>query len=169
MRELARLAVAAFLMLAATACGSTQAQPQGASNPPRFRLQEATIQDIHAAYKAGTLTARQLTQLYLNRIQAYDKQGPRINSIITINPKALEDADRLDATMKASGFVGPLHGIPVIVKDQADTLGMPMTMGSVMLKDYYPARDAFAVAKIRQAGAVILGKSTLGEWGGGDT
>ena len=169
MRDTARLAFAGSLLLAVAACGSPGAQPQSPSNPPRFHLQEATIQDIHAAYKAGTLTARQLTQLYLDRIQAYDKQGPKINSIITVNPKALEDADRLDAALKASGFVGALHGIPVIVKDQADTQGMPMTMGSVMLRDYYPARDAFAVAKLRQAGAIILGKSTLGEWGGGDT
>jgi Asp-tRNA(Asn)/Glu-tRNA(Gln) amidotransferase A subunit family amidase len=168
-RDAARLAVAALLLLSAPACRSTEAEPEGAGAAPAFHLQEATIQDIHAAYKAGTLTARQLTQLYLNRIEAYDKQGPRLNSIITLNPKALEDADKLDAAMKASGFVGPLHGIPVIVKDQADTQGMPMTMGSIMLKDYYPARDAFAVGKVRQAGAIILGKSTLGEWGGGDT
>jgi Asp-tRNA(Asn)/Glu-tRNA(Gln) amidotransferase A subunit family amidase len=167
MRYLTILAFAALLS-AAAACGSTEAQ-QRTAGAPRFHLQDATIKDVHAAYKAGTLTARQLTQLYLNRIQAYDKQGPTINSIITVNPKALEDADRLDSALKASGFAGPLHGIPVIVKDQADAQGMPMTMGSVMLKDYYPARDAFVVAKLRQAGAIILGKSTLGEWGGGDT
>lgn len=155
------------LLTAATACGRSEAQNE--SSPAPFHLQEATIADIHAAYRSGSLTARRLTQLYLNRIEAYDKQGPRINSIITLNPKALEDADRLDAAVKTSGFVGPLHGIPLVVKDQADAQGMPMTMGSVMLKDYYPARDAFVVAKLRQAGAIIVGKSTLGEWGGGDT
>lgn len=168
MRYTTILALAA-LLTAAPACGRSEAQNQGQAPQRLFHLQEATIQDIHSAYKTGALTARRLTELYLNRIQAYDKQGPKLNSIITLNPKALEDAERLDAAFKTSGFVGPLHGIPVIVKDQADTLGMPMTMGSVMLKDYYPARDAFAVAKLRQAGAIILGKSTLGEWGGGDT
>jgi amidase len=158
------------ILAAASACSRGEAQNRALSEAATsFHLQEATIEDIHTAYRSGRLTAHQLTQLYLNRIQAYDKQGPKINSIITLNPKALEDADRLDAAFKASGLVGPLHGIPVIVKDQADAQGMPMTMGSILLKDYYPARDAFAVAKLRQAGAVIMGKSTLGEWGGGDT
>ena len=76
-----------------------------------FQIVEATIDDIHAAYKSGRLTARQLVQGYLDRINAYDKGGPNINSIITLNPRALDDADRLDAAFKTSGFVGPLHGI----------------------------------------------------------
>ncbi|MBI4461248.1 MAG: amidase, partial [Acidobacteria bacterium] len=99
----------------------------------------------------------------------YDKKGPAINSIITLNSKALQEADRLDAAFKSSGFVGPLHGIPVLIKDQVDTAGMPTTLGSTVLKDYYPSNDAFVVAKLKKAGAIIMGKTTLGEFGGGDT
>ena len=134
-----------------------------------FRLLEATIEDIQRAYQAGQLTARQLVQMYLDRIHAYDQKGPALNAIITINPAALEEADRLDASLRSSGFVGPLHGIPVILKDQADAVGMPTTLGSVLLKDYYPDRDAFVVEKLKKAGAIIIAKATLGELGGGDT
>ena len=150
-----------FLLSFVLGCNRSQSQP--------FRLLEASIEDIHNAYQSGELTSRQLVQLYLDRIEAYDKNGPTINSIITVNPRALEEADELDAAFSASGFVGPLHGIPVIVKDQADAQDMPTTMGSLLLKDYFPEKDAFAVEKLREAGAIILGKSTLGEWGGGDT
>ena len=108
-------------------------------------------------------------QTYLDRIEAYNKQGPAINAIITLNATALEEADRLDAAFKAGGFVGPLHGIPIIIKDQADAKGMPTTLGSVLFKDYYPDRDAFVVEKLKKAGAIILAKATLGEFGGGDT
>ncbi len=138
------------------------------SNAP-FNVVEATIEDIHAAYKSGQLTCRQLIQMYLDRIEAFDKKGPAINAIITINSDALEEADRLDAAYKASGPVGPLHGIPVIVKDQADVKGMPTTLGSVLFKNYYPDRDSFVAEKLKNAGAVILAKATLGELGGGDT
>jgi Asp-tRNA(Asn)/Glu-tRNA(Gln) amidotransferase A subunit family amidase len=134
-----------------------------------FRLLEATIDDIHSAYQSGQLTAHQLVQLYLDRIEAHNKKGPAINAIITLNSKALEEADLLDATFKNTGLVGPLHGIPVIVKDQADIKGMPTTLGSVLFKDYYPDRDSFVVEKLKKAGAIILAKATLGELGGGDT
>jgi amidase len=134
-----------------------------------FNILEATIDDIHAAYKSGSLTCRQLVQTYLDRIEAFDKQGPKINALITINADALKEADRLDAAYKASGPVGPLHGIAVIVKDQADVKGMPTTLGSVLFKDYFPDRDSFVAEKLRKAGAIILGKATLGELGGGDT
>jgi Asp-tRNA(Asn)/Glu-tRNA(Gln) amidotransferase A subunit family amidase len=130
---------------------------------------ETTIDEIHAAYKSGQLTARQLVQAYLDRIEAYDKKGPAINAIITVNPKALEEADRLDAAFKASGFVGPLHGIPVVVKDQADAQGMPTTLGSLLFKNYYPDRDCFVVERLKKVGAIVLAKTTLGELGGGDT
>jgi Asp-tRNA(Asn)/Glu-tRNA(Gln) amidotransferase A subunit family amidase len=141
--------------------GWSQARP--------FRLLEATIEDIHNAYESNRLTSRQLVQLYLDRIEAYDQKGPTINSIITLRPQALEEADKLDAALKATGFVGPLHGIPVIIKDQVDVQGTPTTLGSVLLKDYYPDKDAFVVDKLRKAGAIILAKATLGEFGGGDT
>jgi amidase len=134
-----------------------------------FNVVEATIDDIHAAYKSGDLTCRQLVQIYLDRIEAFDKKGPSINAIITVNGDALKEADRLDAAYKSSGPVGPLHGIPVIMKDQADVKGMPTTLGSLLFKDYFPDRDSFVAEKLRNAGAVILGKATLGELGGGDT
>lgn len=134
-----------------------------------FRVVEATIDDIQAAYKSGQLTCRQLVQMYLERIEAYDKKGPKINSIITVNPKALEEADRLDAAFRASGFVGPLHGIPVILKDQVDTQGMPTTLGSILFKDFRPDKDAVVVEKLKKAGAVILAKATLAEFVAGDT
>ena len=134
-----------------------------------FNVLETTVADIHAAYKAGTLTARQLVQTYLDRIDAYDKKGPAINSIISLNSTALEEADRLDAAFKTSGFVGPLHGIPVIMKDQADLAGLPTTLGSVLFKDYMPERDCFVAAQLKKAGVIFIGKATLGELGGGDT
>ena len=141
--------------------------PKGNTAP--FQVMETSIDDIHAAYKSGRLTARQLTQAYLNRIDAYNKQGPAINAIITLNPEALEDADRLDAAYRSSGFVGPLHGIPVLVKDEIDVAGLPTTLGSVVFRDYRPTRDSFVVEKLRKAGAIIMGKTTLGEFALGDT
>jgi Asp-tRNA(Asn)/Glu-tRNA(Gln) amidotransferase A subunit family amidase len=134
-----------------------------------FNVVETTIDEIHAAIKAGSLTVRQLVQLYLDRIAAYDKKGPAINALISINPHALDDADALDQAFARSGFVGPLHGIPVIIKDQADVKGMPTTMGSALFEGYMPNRDGFTVAKLRKAGVVFLAKSTLGELGAGDT
>jgi amidase len=134
-----------------------------------FNLLETTIDEIHKAYKSGQLTTRQLVQMYLDRIETHDQTGPTINAIITLNAQALEAADGLDAAFKAAGFVGPLHGIPVVVKDQADVAGMPTTLGSVVFKHYYPERDCFVVEHLRRAGALILGKTTLGELGGGDT
>ena len=134
-----------------------------------FRILEATIDDIQSAYKSGKLTVRQLVQMYLDRLEEYDQKGPTINAIITLNAEALKEADRLDAAFKASGTVGPLHGIPVIIKDQFDAKGMPTTLGSVLFKDYYPDRDAFVTERLKKAGAIILAKATLGELGGGDT
>lgn len=134
-----------------------------------FEIIEASVDDIQDAYKADRLSARELVRRYLDRIDAYDKKGPAINSIITLNPSALEDADRLDKAMRASGPVGPLHGIPVIIKDQIDAKGTPTTLGATPLKDYYPDRDAFIVERMRKAGAIVLAKSALGELGGGDT
>ena len=134
-----------------------------------FNILETTIEQVHAAFKSGELTCRQLVQMYLDRIEAYDKQGPAINAIISLNPGALQEAERLDSAFKVAGFFGPLHGIPIIMKDQGDATPMPTTLGSVLFKDYYPDRDAFVVDKLKKAGAIILAKATLGELGGGDT
>ncbi len=134
-----------------------------------FEIVETTIADILAAYQSGSLSARQLVQMYLDRIEAYDKKGPAINAVISLNPRALEEADRLDAAYASSGFVGPLHGIPLVMKDQGDVAEMPTTLGSVLFRDHMPGRDAFVVARLKQAGAIFIGKTTLGELGGGDT
>ncbi len=134
-----------------------------------FEIVEATIESIHGAFRSGHLTARQLVQCYLDRIEAYDKQGPALNAVISLAPGVLEEADRLDEIYRTRGAIGPLHGIPVIMKDQGDVKGLPTTMGSVLFKDFNPDRDAFVVDKLRKAGAIILGKATLGELGGGDT
>ena len=150
--------VVAVMLFALSAASGTPCHAQGRNGA--FQPMETTIEDIHIAFKSG-LTARRLVQAYLDRIAAYDKQGPTINSIITLNDHALEDADRLDAAYKASGPIGPLHGIPVLVKDEIDTAGMPTTLGTQVFKDYRPPRDAFAIEKLREAGAIILGKLTI--------
>src|SRR5215470_17877285 len=111
------------------------AHAQNTASAP-FRIVEATIDDIHMAFRSGRLTARQLVQGYLDRINAYDKQGPSINCIITINPGALAEADKLDEAFRISGLVGPLHGVTILVKDEVDTAGMPTTLGTVVFKDY---------------------------------
>lgn len=143
----------------------------GIPNAHALEIEEASIADIEAAYRDGELTAHQVVAAYLARIDAYDKQGPYINSIINLNPKALEEADKLDAVLKATGKpVGPLHGIPVLIKDCIDAQGMPMTAGFQGWKNYYPPSDAPLVARIKAAGGIILGKASLSEFtnGGGD-
>jgi amidase len=159
-----RAIASAALLLCAPAIYAESGKMKSGS----FQLMETTIDQVHAAFKSGKLTSHQLVQDYLDRINAFDKQGPNINCVITINPKAMEEADKLDAAYKASGFIGPLHGIPILVKDQVDAVGMPTTLGSVVFKDYNPPLDSFVVAKLKKAGAIILGKTTLGEFGGGD-
>jgi Asp-tRNA(Asn)/Glu-tRNA(Gln) amidotransferase A subunit family amidase len=145
--------------------GPAHAQTTSASP---FQIVEASIDDIHTAFRSGRLTARQLVQSYLDRINAYDRQGPNINSVITTNPNALAEADRLDAAFRTSGLIGPLHGIAILVKDEIDTAGMPTTLGTVVFKDYRPPKDAFVIDKLRKAGAIILGKATLSEFAAGD-
>ncbi|PLS85786.1 MAG: amidase [Actinobacteria bacterium] len=133
-----------------------------AVNSRPFRLQEATIADIHSAYSSGALTCRKLVEMYLHRIEAYDEAGPELNSIVTINPGALEEAEALDRSFGETGaFVGPLHGVPVLVKDQAETEGITTTFGSVAFSDYVPEEDATTVRRLREAGAVILAKTLL--------
>jgi Asp-tRNA(Asn)/Glu-tRNA(Gln) amidotransferase A subunit family amidase len=162
---------AAVLYTAIDALGLAYSQMRSRTDKAAasFQIIETSIDDIHAAMKAGRLTSHQLVQLYLDRIDAYDKRGPNINSIITLNPQALAEADKLDAQYKVSGFAGPLHGIPVLVKDEIDAAGMPTTLGTVVFKDYRPTRDSFVVERLRKAGAIILGKTTLSEYAAGDT
>ena len=129
-----------------------------------FNLNEATVSDINAAFDAGALTSKDLTQLYLNRIDAYDDQGPSLNSIITINPNALQTAAALDQERQLTGSRSPLHGIPVILKDNYDTFDLPTTAGALALEGFTPTSDGFQVQKLREAGAIILGKANLSEF-----
>ncbi len=129
-----------------------------------FDPYETSITEIHEAMAAGEVTARQLVEYYLARIEAYDKQGPAINSIITINPNALQRADELDRAYRRDGLTGVLHGIPMIVKDNYDTADMPTSAGSLALKNSVPPDDAFQVQRIREAGAIIIAKSNLFEF-----
>src|SRR5215211_6587669 len=133
-----------------------------------FKLEETTIADVHAAMRDGKLTARRLVEMYLARIDAYDKKGPALNAVILVNPKALQVADDLDAKFKASGPVGPLHGIPVLLKDNVNTADMPTTGGSLTLQGYVSPDDATIVKKLKEAGAIIIAKTNLHEfavWG----
>ncbi len=138
------------------------------STRTNFDLTETSVAEIHAGYRSGALTARALVEAYLERIEAFDRAGPKINALISLNPKALDEADRLDAALKSSGLVGPMHGVVVVIKDQADVAEMPTTLGSVLFKDHWPRRDCFVAAKLKAAGAIILGKAALGELGAGD-
>ena len=119
-------------------------------------LDSATIADINAAFQSGTLTAEKLVQLCLARIQTYDREGPSLHAIMKLNPKAIETARALDAERKAKGPRSPLHGIPVVLKDNYNTADMPTTGGSVLLEGSIPPADAFLVKKLRDAGAIVL-------------
>ncbi len=133
-----------------------------------FQVVEATIADIQAAYLEGKTSAREVTQAHLDRIAAYDRNGPALGAIVVTNEKALADADALDAQLKATGkLVGPMHGIPVLVKDNFDVAGLQTTGGSSSLIGWVPSVDSTLVAKLRAAGAIILAKSTMSEWARG--
>ena len=132
-----------------------------------IKIENATIADLQSAFQKGTLTAEKLTELYLARIAAYDKQGPAINTVITLNPKALAEAKALDAERKAGKVRGPLHGVPIVLKDNYDTFDLPTTAGSQLLEGSIPPDDAYVVKKLRDAGAIILAKVNLSEWAGG--
>lgn len=129
-----------------------------------FDLQTATIFDIQDAMAAEALTSEALVQLYLDRIAAYDDAGPAINALITINPNALEEAIALDEARARGEMMGPLHGIPIILKDNYDTADMPTTAGSDVLAEAIPPDDAFVVQRLREAGAIILGKANMSEF-----
>ena len=128
-----------------------------------FSIQEATIGDIHAAFQSGTLTCRKLVEIYLERIEKYDKSR-RLNAIVVVNPNALITADELDAEFRETGRLRPLHGIPVIVKDNYETYDLQTTGGSIALEGFIPPDDAYQVRKLREAGAIVLAKSNMGEW-----
>ena len=131
-------------------------------------LESSTIGSIHDAMVKGDLTCRQLVQMYLDRIAQFDQKSAKLNSVILINPNALEIADKLDRQFKESGFIGSLHGIPVLLKDNVNTGDMPTTAGSLSLEGVIPEEDAFLAKRLKDAGAIIIAKVNLHEfavWG----
>ncbi|AWB46494.1 amidase [Paenibacillus sp. CAA11] len=132
-----------------------------------FELNEATIADIQQAVSQGKLTYKELTQMYLDRISKYDDQGVKLSAVISLNPKALEEAEKKDQERKENGVRGPLHGIPILVKDNYATADMPTTAGCLCLKDSVPSQDAEMIRKLKEAGAIILGKTNLDEFASG--
>src|ERR1700754_2243566 len=139
---------ACIAVLTAALLGS--AAPASAKQVP---FDQATIAELEAAMAKGTLTAEKLMDLCLARIKAYDRAGPKLHAVITLNPKAMEQAKALDAERKAGKVRGPLHGIPVVLKDNYDTVEMQTTGGSVLLEGSIPPDDAYMVKRLRDAGA----------------
>jgi len=148
-----RLGILAVLFLAGSEASAQNLQ-----------LLEATIDDVHRAFSAGQLTCRALVEFYLDRIEAYDDSDPGLNAIQSVNGQALEIADQLDAAFDASGLVGPLHCVPVLLKDQVETSDMPTTYGSAVFTGFVSGRDATIVTRMKQAGAIILAKTNMGEF-----
>jgi Asp-tRNA(Asn)/Glu-tRNA(Gln) amidotransferase A subunit family amidase len=142
---------------------SLAAQPS-AQTPPPFEVHEATIAQIHSAMTAGRLTCRGLVEQYLKRIDMFDKNGPALNAIVVTNADALKQADALDQRFKQGGMTGPLHCIPMIVKDNFETIGLQSANGSLALAGFISDKDAFQVRKIKEAGAIVLAKSNMAEW-----
>jgi Asp-tRNA(Asn)/Glu-tRNA(Gln) amidotransferase A subunit family amidase len=158
----------AFVLAAATL--AAQAPHVGLIGPlpaaapaSTFDVTEKTIVQLLAAQRIGTVTSHDLVEKYLARIKAYDQDGPRLTAMVALNPKALEQADALDAERRAGRVRGPLHGIPIVVKDNYATADMPTTAGSLALAGFETGRDAFMVKKLRDAGAVVIGKTNLHE------
>ena len=149
----------------ALAAARELASDSPASTIKPFELDELTISDLQDGMKSGRFSARSLVEKYSNRIDEIDKHGPAINSVIELNPDALSIAEGLDQERKVNGARGPLHGVPVLIKDNIDTADRMMTTaGSLALVGSKPARDSFVAEKLRAAGAVILGKTNLSEW-----
>ena len=138
--------------------------PIAAQPPPSFRIEETTIAEIQSAFRDGSLTCRSLVERYLARIDAHDKQGAALNAIVMTNPEVLKTADDLDRRFRQSGPVGPMHCVPVLVKDNYETADMPTTAGSLSLKGMMTGADAFIVKRLRDAGAVMIAKSNMAEF-----
>src|SRR5688572_20581728 len=156
-----------IISMSVTVLGAVLALASAPTQAARIPLATATVADLNAAFESGKLTSEQLVKLYLARIEAYDERGPKINAVITLNPKALEIARALDKERKQKGPRSPLHGIPIVLKDNFDTFDLPTTGGSLMLEGSMPPDDAFVVKKLRDAGAIILAKVNLSEFASG--
>jgi amidase len=162
-----------FLQTTAASCAVTITNPvssfavevAASSAPPAFELDELTISDLQQALQSGKFTSKQLVEKYSDRINDVDKKGPTLSSVIEMNPDAERIASDLDRERKEKGPRGPLHGIPILLKDNIDTQDRMMTTaGSLALVGSRPLRDAFVAQKLREAGAVVLGKTNLSEW-----
>ncbi len=162
MRALVVVLVSWFAGVAGTPVPGSQA-----TTPSAFDVTEKSIRELQAVLTDGTATSRQLVEGYLARIAAYDQAGPHLNAFITINPRALETADALDRERRERGPRGPLHGIPLAIKDNFDTVDLPTTGGSLALATNRPVRDAFQVERLRAAGAIVIGKTNLHELAAG--
>ncbi len=156
-------ALATAMLLHPLSLAGQQPAASATPTPPAFDVVEASIADVHAALANGRITCHGLVADYLARIDAYDKNGPAINAIIMVNPDALAVADSLDGVAKRGAPLGPLHCVPMIVKDNYQTRGLQTTAGSLAFKGFVPDQDAFVVARIRAAGAVILAKANMAE------
>lgn len=155
------------LMLACHAALAAAAPGEATNNttaPAALVLEETDVATLQSQLSGGKLTSHQLTQAYLERIAALDDAGPMLNAVIDINPDALKEADARDKERKAGKVRGPMHGIPVLLKDNIDVTPMVNSAGSLALANNYPRADAFLVRKLREAGAVVLGKTNLSEW-----
>jgi len=133
-------------------------------NIPNFQPMETTIAEVQSAMTAGVLTSEQLTAWYLERIDAYDQLGPALNAIAAINEQALDDARQLDAERTTQGARGPLHGVPVLLKDNYETAGLQTAAGSILLRDWQPPSDGYLVRRLKEAGAVVLAKTNMHEF-----
>jgi amidase len=157
-----RMRIRGFVFIALLAVAVVSAQTPA---PPRFDLEEATIAALQQRMQSGQDTSRSLVEKYIARIEAVDRSGPMLHSVLELNPDALAIADALDAERKSRGPRGPLHGVPILIKDNIATADKMMTTaGSLALAGTKPPRDAFIVERLREAGAVILGKTNLSEW-----
>jgi amidase len=162
--------IVVFLALLVSSCApreaanSESAAAATTTQSAALDVVELSAADARDRMAAGTITSRALTQAYLDRIAKIDDAGPRLGAVIDLNPAALNDADALDAERKAGKVRGPLHGIAVLIKDNVDIAGMVNSAGSLALAENRPKQDAFIVARLRAAGAVILGKTNLSEW-----
>lgn len=157
MRSKIAALVVVFLLVSLARC----------AQEPSFRLMETSIEDIHKAMLAGTLTCHGLVQEYLDRIRAYDQQGPTLKSILYVNPRSLQVADAMDQEFQHTHKLKSLSCIPVVLKDNFDTADMPTTAGALTLKGAQPEKDAFAVKRLREAGALILAKANMSEFATG--
>ena len=160
--RLITIVLAALVLMAG--CRQDKTAPAAATSPAEFAFAEVDIADLQARMAKGELDSKQLTQAYLDRIAAVDKAGPRLNAVIELNPDALAEATARDAERSEGRVRGPLHGIPILLKDNIDATPMATSAGSLALQDFRPKTDAFLVQRLRNAGAVILGKTNLSEW-----